>query len=821
MNISEFAQQLATKTKILKNELLKDLNNSETLIEIKDSIQKNLISDITEESFVDLFAQTISYSMFAAKQIYNELNKESNNFKFEDIVFYMPQSNPFLKQFFYILEKNSEILNEDVSKSIHEIFELVKNSNLSITQHERGDLLIHFYEDFLQYYSPETRKNLGVWYTPEPIVDYMIDMSQLFLKDKLNINGGFLNNEYCDEKYSKVQVLDPATGTGNFLVRIATRICDSIEDSKERFEYIRDHLINKLNGFELLMTSYTIANFKLDQLFRHYGYKVKTSNGRQRTNIYLTNTLDKVPVNEILLEKDNFVGLLARETEGANQVKENKPVFVVIGNPPYNGNSKNNNEFINGLMQTYKPDFNVGPGLNDDYIKFFRYAHDLINKKKTGLVSFITNNSFIKSQACQEMRISLLKDFDEIYILNLNGDKTKEDKNVFDIKTNVCITFLIKTGLKDKDEFGEIFYADLIGSKESKFQSLQDKDFQFQKLTLEAPNYFFIPLDNELLKVYNEGFSLGDIFKLKGQSILTAADELVINTKLDKLKSNIDEYINGATKLKLGSTVLSREKDSNGVYKILPYRVFDNRHYYDSKISAYQRNALTKHESIEDNYYLNLKSGVVGNEKFSHICFSKKVSEATFFTGGKASHSAPLYIYNEQNKIESNIKESFIKEINNCVGDTEIQAKHIMDYIYGYLNMPSYVEKYNDLLKQNYPRVPYPKDYDEFYRISNIGAQLRCYHLFSFEIETIPSIDIEFPCKINVNNKLEFSVNNDIVFQLKNDIWEFKIGACQVLKNWIKARVDEEITFEEFLHFLKMITAIEETIKLRKKLNES
>ncbi len=820
MNIDEFAQRLAEQTKVLKQNLIKDLNESETLTELRDSIQKNLIADINDESFSDLFAQTISYSMFAAKQIYNESNKDSDKFTFEDIIFYMPQSNPFLKQFFYILEENSKILNQNIFDSINQIFNLVKENDLSITEHQRGDLLIHFYEDFLQYYSPETRKNLGVWYTPEPIVDYMIDMSQLFLKDKLNINGGFLNNEYCDEKYSKVQVLDPATGTGNFLVRIATRICDSIEDSKERFEYIRDHLINKLNGFELLMTSYTIANFKLDQLFRHYGYKVKTSNGRQRTNIYLTNTLDKVPVNEILLEKDNFVGLLARETEGANQVKENKPVFVVIGNPPYNRKSKNQSEFITNLMDNYKPDFNTAGGLNDDYIKFFRYSHDLINKQNTGLISFITNNSFIKSQASQQMRISILKDFDEIYILNLNGDKTKEDKNVFDIKTNVCISFLIKTGLKEKDTFGKVFYADLIGTKEFKFESLQNKNFNFQELNLEAPNYFFIPLDNELLKVYNEGFSLGDIFKLKGIGILTKADELLINTKLDKLRSNIDDYMNGKSIIQVGEFTKSKGVDLNGKYKTIPYRVFDSRFIYNSRLVSTPCPNLTKHESIEDNYYLSFLPISVSNEKFSDIIITKSVPESKILKGKDRVHSAPLYIYNEQNKIESNIKESFIKEINNCVGDTEIQAKHIMDYIYGYLNMPNYVERYNDLLKQNYPRVPYPKDYDEFYRIASIGAQLRQYHLFSFEIETISSIDIEFPCKINVNNKLEFSVNNDTVFQLKNDIWEFKIGACQVLKNWIKARVDEEITFEEFLHFLKMINAIEETIKLRKKLNE-
>ena len=341
------------------------------------------------------------------------------------------------------------------------------------------------------------------------------------------------------------------------------------------------------------------------------------------------------------------------------------------------------------------------------------------------------------------------------------------------------------------------------------------------ELKLHKPNYFFIRIDDSLLNEYTLGFSLGDIFKVKGKSILTGADELLVNTKLDKLKQNINEYMRSESNIQVGEFTKKQGVDLNGTYKTFSYRVFDNRYYYSSKLINTKALLLTKHESIEDNYYLGFTPSVRDNNKFKHIIITKNTPDVAIFTGKANTYSAPLYIYNEQNKIESNIKESFIKEINNCVGDTEIQAKRIMDYIYGYLNMPSYVEKYNDLLKQNYPRVPYPKDYDEFYRIASIGAQLRQYHLFSFEIEIISSIDIEFPCKINVNNKLEFSVNNDIVFQLKNDIWEFKIGACQVLKNWIKARVDEEITFEEFLHFLKMINAIEETIKLRNKLDET
>lgn len=191
------------------------------------------------------------------------------------------------------------------------------------------------------------------------------------------------------------------------------------------------------------------------------------------------------------------------------------------------------------------------------------------------------------------------------------------------------------------------------------------------ELTLSIPNYFFIPLDNELLKVYNEGFSLGDIFKVKGYSILTAADELLVNTKLDKLKKNIKIHLESEDSPFKGVKLNQKEKDFSGAYKILPYRAFDNRHYYDSKMTEARCLNLTKHESIEDNYYLSFLPIVPDNEPFSHLIITKAVPEVKIVKGKQAVHSAPLYIYNEQNKIESNIKESFIKEINDCVGDTE------------------------------------------------------------------------------------------------------------------------------------------------------
>lgn len=838
---------LAKQAKDLRLQLKNNINEN-IIIEIKKAVKDNLISDLDDDSFCDLLSQTIAYGFFATYIAFLEdpNTLPSHRYTLKSVLYYMPPGNKFIQNFFQGIFQNLVKVSEEdaIRKSIKEIYESVKS--FSFNQEEisnwewerKGSLLTMSYEIFLESYDKEKRKSLGAWYTPEYIVDHMIRFSHYLLINKLNIENGFLNEEYIEKKQSKLQILDPATGTGNFLTRLAESICLSsnvVVNSNNRKDanfYIDDHLINKLNGFELSMLSYIIANFNLDNVFRKFGYNNRGVQ-RQRTNIYLTNTLD----NSVISIDENVQGferLLAKETEAANVIKNEKPVFVVIGNPPYNGASKNNSKFITNLMETYKPDFNTCGGLNDDYIKFFRFAHDLINKNKTGLISYITSNSFLSNRAYQKMRETLLKDFDEIYIINLNGSKTKEDENVFDIKTNVCISYLIKNNTKEKDANARLFYYDIVGTVENKqsflssclstnenFLSFDNIKFEEILFLEEDNNYFFIPLDNELLKVYNKGFSLGDIFKVKGSGVKTNIDELLVNTKLNKLKQNIKLHLESEDSPFKGPCLDKKEKDSNGIYKIFPYRAFDSRYYYDSKMSDGRRLSLTEHESIENNYYLGFTASVRDNNEFKHIIITKNTPDAAIFTGKATTHSAPLYIYNEQNKIESNIKESFIKEINDCLGDTEIQAKHIMDYIYGYLNMPSYVEKYNDLLKQNYPRVPYPQDYNEFHRIASIGAELRQYHLFSFEIETISSIEIDNTCKMNVNNKGQVSVNNNTIIELQNNTWEFKIGACQVIKNWIKSRQDEEITYEDFLHFLKMIIAIEKTIKLRKTLDES
>jgi predicted helicase len=330
------------------------------MIEIKKAVKDNLISDLDDDSFCDLLSQTIAYGFFATYIAFLEdpNTLPSYEYTLESVLYYMPPGNKFIQSFFKGIVKNLVNVSEEdaIKKSIKGIYKSVKS--FSFNQEEisnwewerKGSLLTMSYEMFLESYDKEKRKSLGAWYTPEYIVDHIIRFSHYLLINKLNIENGFLNEEYSEKKQSKLQILDPATGTGNFLTRLAESICLSsnvVVNSNNRKDanfYIDDHLINKLNGFELSMLSYIIANFNLDNVFRKFGYNNRGVQ-RQRTNIYLTNTLD----NSVVSIDENVQGferLLAKETEAANVIKNEKPVFVVIGNPPYNGASKNNSKFI-------------------------------------------------------------------------------------------------------------------------------------------------------------------------------------------------------------------------------------------------------------------------------------------------------------------------------------------------------------------------------------------------------------------------------------------------------------------------------------------
>ena len=540
------AQMMAAKAKLMaqvikysldeddKNQINSDLKGQMA------AFKSILIHDITNASFADIYAQTIVYGLFAAR--YHDTTLET--FSRQEAATLIPQSNPFLRKLFqyiagYELDSRLVWLVEELVQIFlaTDVASVMHNFGTSTRQH---DPIIHFYETFLAEYDPALRKSRGVWYTPEPVVSFIVravddilkshfdlpqglaDTSKTTIKVKTDKRDGRTSSGYVDidKEIHRVQILDPATGTGTFLAQTIRHIYDNqfLNMQGAWSGYIKDHLLPRLNGFELLMTSYAMAHLKLDMLLTETGYK--PDGNPQRLRIYLTNSLEEHHPDTGTL----FSSWLSTEANEANHIKRDAPVMVVMGNPPYSGISSNNGDWIAKLIDDYKyvdgQYFNERKHwLNDDYVKFIRYGQHFIDKKGEGILAFINPHGFLDNPTFRGMRWNLLKSFDEIYVIDLHGNSKKKetapdgtkDVNVFDIQQGVSINFFVKTGNKNNNELGVIYHRDVYGSRQNKYEFLTDnswKDLDYLKVEASAPNYFFVPKNFAYEDEYVSGFKL-------------------------------------------------------------------------------------------------------------------------------------------------------------------------------------------------------------------------------------------------------------------------------------------------------------------------
>ena len=541
---SKLAKMMAGKARLLQNVIERaiisedesDANNS--LREQLEVFKATLIHDITPESFADIYAQTIAYGMFAAR-----LHDETmNTFTRQEAVFLIPKSNPFLRGLFnYVSGAECDDRIIWIIDSLAEIFlatDVKKLLDGFSQKSGMNDPIIHFYETFLSEYNPALRKSRGVWYTPQAVVNFIVRACDEVLKDEFDLSDGLsdetkikikvddINSGYTKSgqkikkelEVHKVQILDPATGTGTFLA-------ETIKFIKKDFwggswsSYVEEHLIPRLNGFELLMASYAMAHLKLDLLLLETGYK--PSKEQKRFNIFLTNSLEEHHEQSGNL----FASYLANESKEADRVKKDVPVMVVMGNPPYAVSSSNKNEWIQNLIADYKKDLNERKiNLDDDYIKFIRYGQHYIEKNGEGILAYISNNSFIDGITHRQMRKSLLECFDKIYILDLHGNAKKKevspdgskDENVFDIMQGVSINIFIKKKQKSK-KLADVYHYDLYGKRDFKYEFLDEnnlKTIKWEKLDYSEPNYFFVKKDFTDIKEYEKGFKVDELMNI-------------------------------------------------------------------------------------------------------------------------------------------------------------------------------------------------------------------------------------------------------------------------------------------------------------------
>ncbi len=859
---SKLAQIMAGKARLLRDiiekALIQDGDTQTELTSYMEAFRQVLIHDITPKTFADIYAQTIAYGMFAAR-----LHDDSpEDFTRAEAANLIPKSNPFLRKVFQQIagydldERIAWIVDDLVAAFAATDMEKVMQGFGKSTQ--QTDPMLHFYEDFLFQYDPAAKKQCGVYYTPQPVVEFIVRAVDDILRTEFNLPMGLadtskvevLQEREQDNKHRKdkkllhrVQVLDPATGTGTFLAETVKQIKRDLGGQIGAWDsYVPEHLLPRLHGFELMMAPYTITHLKLDM---EIGIP-----SQQRLRVFLTNSLE-----EANPDANTLFGLyLAEEANAASNIKKEAPVMIVMGNPPYSGESQNKSEWIMKLMEDYKKEpGGVSPlkernpkWINDDYCKFIRLGQYYVDRNKEGVLAYICNNGFLNNPTFRGMRWNLLQSFDKIYIINLHGNSLKKetcpdgskDENVFDIMVGTSINICIKTGRKKKGELAEIYYTDLQGLRKDKYNFLNAnslKSVEFQKLIYSEPFYFFVPKDTDGEREYRRGFGANEILPTGAAGVVTANDGALINIDKVTLLYNVErEY--------------SIHANSELVRQI-SYRPFDSQFiYYDIDKVERSRVKVMRHFDQENIALTCLK---INKEKFYPSPFVANCIADARLSDRFLTYVFPLYLYPEEGSFDTerraNIDETIANKIAEIlhwsyVPDSRIVVdlaegyenvlypEDIFDYIYGVLHSPHYREKYKEFLKVDFPRIPYPKNADEFEHFRSCGNALRELHL----MHNVPESSVRFEQKGSMmvdylrwewNKDDGYSgnvwINDTQCFEgVPSEAWEFYIGGYQPAQKWLKDRKGRKLEYDDVEHYRKIIAILMETARIMKTIDD-
>jgi len=775
----------------------------------------------------------------------------------------IPKSNPFLRQLFHYVAGPD--LDDRVVWIVDALCEVYRATDLHAIMHDFGtatgqnDPILHFYETFLAEYDPKLRKSRGVFYTPEPVVNFIVRAIDDVLKTHFGLNDGLANTSKVEievdsdrvnretgkrekdkKEVHKVQLLDVATGTGTFLAEIVKQVYARFKGQEGLWSsYVENDPLPRLHGFELLMASYAMCHMKLDLLLQETGYKPSNPNNPPRLSVYLTNSLEEHHPDMDTL----FASWLSREANEASRIKKDMPIMVALGNPPYSGISQNMNSWVaKHKIEDYKyvdgVYFNERKHwLNDDYVQFIRLGEYYIEKNGEGILAYITNHGYLDNPTFRGMRWHLMNTFDAIYILDLHGNANKKevtpdgkpDKNVFDIQQGVAIIIGIKRPQKGKKKpLAKIYHAELWGSRESKYEALEAgglKTVPYKELDTRKPFYFFIPQNYNSSAEYQAGMPLDKLFPLNVTGIVTSHDDFVIDFEkkplIDRIKDFCDKSLDTESfqqkyKLKENYQWKAAEQrnlvpdfDEKFLQKIT-YRPFDNRHiYYQTNLVFRTRENVMKHFFAGDNI------GLIGMRHYAYqvpdYCYTfvtrGMIDNRTFISNKGICLSYPLWIYEDGfegiAKKRPNLDERIYKTVQKIVPD--VTPESLFDYIYAILHSPAYRQRYAEFLKSDFPRIPYPKDKNTFNTLAKHGGALRELHLMESAmldklITTYP-VDGDHEVKKPRFDKGRVWINETQYFGNVPEVaWNFYIGGYQPAQKWLKDRKVRKLTIEDIKH---------------------
>jgi len=857
-NAKTLAIELAKRTRFLKDEVIsQELREEEEkgkgfIQGFYEAFKEYLISSLTEDEFSDLYAQTITYGLFAARtRSEGEFNRK---LAYDNIpqtigilrdVFQFVSLGHLPQQMEWIIDDISEILSvTDINKILHDYFHEGKGK----------DPIIHFYETFLSEYDPKTREMRGVYYTPEPVVSYIVRSLHSILKEQFNRPDGFADKN--------VTVLDPAAGTLTFLAETAKLAVDEFVSKYGeggRKNFIKDHILKNFYAFELMMAPYAIGHLKMSFLLEELGYRLQKDD---RVKLYLTNTLEMEELPETKLPG---MASLSEESHLAGKVKKEQPILVILGNPPYSGISINMGEWIVSLIEDYKYVDGEHFGekkhwLQDDYVKFIKFAQWKIESTGEGILSLVTNHSYLDNPTFRGMRQSLLKSFSEIFIFNLHGNSLKKEKcpdgskdeNVFDIQQGVAIILAFKK--KGNSKESDVFYSEMYGLRDFKYDRLSISSIDkttWEALKPKSPYYFFVPRNEAGEEVYSRYYKLSDIFPVNVTGIVTARDSFVIAFEEAELKRRMvtfrnltlpDEIVRETFKLKdtrgwklpEARKKLVGDKTWNNHFTNMLYRPFDKRIiYYTQTMVDWPRTEVMPH-------MLHENIGLIAPKQFkekSGAFVSDNIIGHKTVSAYDINYLFPLYLYSSaerkglfhaegETKV-SNINPEIFKSLLKAY-KKEVSPEEIFYYIYAVLYSETYRLKYSEFLKIDFPRVPFTYDYKLFKKMSEYGSRLANLHLLkSQELDSpIARFQVEGGNRVEKpkydENAERVYINKEQYFEgISGEVWGYQIGGYQVSDKWLKDRKERILTLDEIQTYCRIVTAIQKTIEIQKVIDEA
>jgi hypothetical protein len=851
------------------------------------AFKEHLIHDITPADFADLYAETMAYGLFAAR-----LHDPSlETFSRQEALELLPKSNPFLRSLFgYVAGPE---LDERVRWIVDDLALVFQATNAHKLMQGFGKLtgrkdpFLHFYETFLAAYNPAKRKARGVWYTPEAVVNFIVRAVDEVLQTEFGLADGLADTSkvtidwdsgqndkkgkaiIARKEVHRVQVLDPATGTGTFLAEVIKQIAPKVKGVAPGMwsGYIERDLIPRLHGFELLMASYAMCHMKLDMMLTELGYQPSTN--PPRLGVYLTNSLEEGERDS----RDLFMAQwLTREAREASTIKRQTPIMCVLGNPPYSGESANKGEWIMGLMESYKKE----PGgqqklqernpkwINDDYVKFLRLAEHMIAKNGEGVLGLITNHGWLDNPTFRGMRWHLLNTFDKLWVLDLHGNSKKKevapdgsaDKNVFDIQQGVAIVIGVKkkqVNAKAAKPLAQVQHAELWGDRAGKYHALQQLGLQsrdgekplWQPLAPLAPQLVLVPRDTQLLAEYQAGFSLHAFMPVNSVGIVTARDALSIDMDKQALWQRVNDFAQLPPEVARAKYALGKDVRDWAVTtaqadvvqhlapeRLLPltYRPFDNRWTFYTGNSrgflCYPRGDVMRH-MFRGNLGLSLTRTIEGGREFADVMvFNHPITHHTLSIK-EVNTLSPLYFYPNEQDLDQTRRVNFDPTLYAKLQTLATDAQRgkpdevaVFDYLYGTLHRPSYRQRYAPFLKTDFPRIPWPASPAAFWATADAGAQLRRLHLM--EPQTVGTAPYPFqgegsgvvdkPWRDEAGkvwvNATQFFEGVPLV------AWHFWVGGYQPAQKWLKDRRARALSFDDVKHYQRVIKVLVETERI-------